>query len=242
MVGAMMTAFDQSVYASMSNSRDTADLRAQFERLRPWYSRFLADVLPRDTSARILDVPCGAGNLLFTLQSLGYTQAVGYDGDPGQIGLAQALGLSAKQGDALEALAQTPPGSIAVVFSLDFLEHLPKETAVRFCASARRALAPGGLLVCRTPSADGPFGSRDRYNDLTHKWSMTANVAEALMRLAGFRGVEVRQEAPPPYHWKNRLRRLLFLGTTRLLSAYLTLCGIAPPRVWTTSMWIIARK
>lgn len=237
------TASDEEAYALRSAGLQAPALRARLEKLAPWYAGFLAPYLPEDRGAPMLDAPCGAGNLLFALHGLGYTAVEGIDGDPGQVALARELGLPARLGDAIAALEALSAGSLERVFSLDFIEHLPRAQAVRFCAAARRALRPGGLLLLRTPSADGPFGAHDCYNDLTHQLGLTANAAVQLLQLAGFppAQVSVAQEAPVPYRFRNRLRRLAFFLTTRVLSAWLELCGIGAPAVWTRSMWLVAR-
>jgi len=194
--------------------------------------------------SRILDLPCGDGNLLFALRELGFTNILGIDVDPGQVEAAKQLGLPVEVGEAVAALAREGEGTVALIFSLDFIEHISIEHAVDFCRLARRALRPGGKLICRTPCADGPFGSHDRHNDLTHRWGMTSGAASQLFRLAGFSSdqVAVVGEAPVPYKLVNRLRLWLYKLTTGVLGAYLELCGIGAPRIWTRSMWIVATR
>ena len=234
---------DQQAYALRTLGLDAGALRGQLEKLSPWYACFLAPWLPADRAAPLIDTPCGAGNLLWALRDLGYTAVEGVDGDAGQVALARELGLPARVGDAIAAVEGKVPGSIARIFSVDFVEHLSREEAIRFCAAARRALLPGGLLLLRTPSADGPFGAHDRYNDLTHRIGLSAGAAVQLLQLAGFQagGVTVVQEAPVPYRLRNRLRRAAFNFSTRLIGAWLEFCGIGAPSVWTRSMWLVAR-
>ncbi len=236
--------FDADAYALRSGTEGgLAGLEERLAKAAPWYARFLRPWLPEDCSSPMLDVPCGAGNLLFALHRLGFTALHGVDGDEGQIALARQLGLPAEARDAFAAVEGAAPGSLARIFSLDFLEHIPKEEAVRFCRAARLALAPGGLLLCRTPSADGPFGSHDRYNDLTHQWALTSGSAVQLFSLAGFApsSVTVRGEPPVPYNFVNALRLGLYRATTAAVGGWLHLCGIGRPDIWTRSMWIIAR-
>lgn len=235
-------ALDAQAFLSGTNSADA--IRARLLALVPWYRRFLAPWLPADKDTPLLDVPCGPGNLLFALRELGYSNVVGYDADAGQIRAAHALGLPAVHSDAFEALDACTPGSIARVFSLDFLEHVEPDRALEFCQASRRVLTDGGFLLLRTPSADGPFGSHDRYNDVTHRWAMTFESARALLAMAGFSpsSIQVLQEAPVMYKWSNWPRRLLFEVTTRAWGAYLEVAGIGAPKVWTRSMWIVAAK
>ena len=242
-MGSSVSETDQQAYALRTLGLDASGLKGRLEKLSPWYACFLAPWLPADRAAAILDTPCGAGNLLWALRELGYTAVEGIDGDPGQVALARELGLPARVGDAIAAVEEKVPGSVARICSVDFIEHLSREEAIRFCAAAARALAPGGLLLLRTPSADGPFGAHDRYNDLTHRMGLSAGAAIQLLQLAGFQagGVTVVQEAPVPYRLRNRVRRAAFALTTRVLGAWLEFCGIGAPSVWTRSMWLVAQ-
>jgi SAM-dependent methyltransferase len=237
--------FDDEVYALRTQEGQSLDdVRRRHERTLPWYKSFLRPWLPDDRASRMLDVPCGDGNLLYALQSLGYTSVTGVDSEPRQVARAQQLGLPATTGDAFGAIEACPTESIQRIFSLDFLEHLEPQRAVEFARLAKGVLVPGGILLCRTPSADGPFGSHDRHNDLTHRWSMTANSAFTFMRMAGFdsSNVSVNQEAPVAYKVSNLVRLALFRTTTALVGRFLDVVGIGAPQVWTRSMWIVARK
>ena len=152
--------------------------------------------------------------------------------------------MPAQAGDAFAVVEALAEASVARVFSLDFLEHLDRARALGFVRLVRRALAPGGYFLCRMPSADGPFGSHDRYNDLTHRWAATSSSIVPFIQLAGFDAheIEIVQEAPVRYKLTNVLRRALFDVTTKVLGLFLDLAGIGAPRVWTRSMWVIARK
>jgi 2-polyprenyl-3-methyl-5-hydroxy-6-metoxy-1,4-benzoquinol methylase len=237
--------FTQSLYDLRLGETVTIDeLRRTYDRMLPWYGAFLGPWLPVDRQSPILDVPCGAGNLLYTLRHLGYVAATGIDAEPRQVRMAQELGLPASQGDAFAALAACAPASVERIFSLDFLEHVEPKAAVEFARLAHLALTPTGMLICRTPAADGPFASHDIHNDLTHRWALTSNAAFTFMRLAGFDSdkISVHQEAPVPYKLTNRVRKVLFGATTALLGRFLDVVGIGAPRIWTRSMWIVGRK
>ncbi len=233
---------DRAAYALRAT--DLNVVRQRLAKLGPWYAKFLQRWLPSAKDGRILDLPCGDGNLLFALREMGFTNVQGVDVDPGQVAVAKELGLPVEVGEVFEALAREGESTVARVFAVDFLEHVSIERALEFCKLARRSLMPGGKLICRTPCADGPFGSHDRHNDLTHRWGMTSSAASQLFRLAGFSPdqVAVVGEPPVPYKLVNRPRLWLYRMTTAVLGAYLELCGIGAPSIWTRSMWIIAGR
>ncbi len=92
----------------------------------------------------------------------------------------------------------------------------------------------------RTPCADGPLGSRDAWNDLTHKWAATSNLLLTVLKMSGFERVQILDERPQPYNALNLIRLLGFYPARALASLWLVALGITPPAVWSPSMWAIA--
>lgn len=98
-----------------------------------WTKAYMKDnfsaFLPRDKSARILEIGCGYGRNLLALQALGYTNTQGIDLSGEQVSYAQhTLGLGqVQQADALEWLQQAEPG-FACILLIDVLEHLDLDT------------------------------------------------------------------------------------------------------------------
>jgi 2-polyprenyl-3-methyl-5-hydroxy-6-metoxy-1,4-benzoquinol methylase len=242
-VGDGISGVERAAYAARVAGITPAEMRHRFEGTLRWYAKFLEPWLPGNRGARMLDLPCGAGNLLFALKTLGYDNVQGVDGDEVQVTCARALGLPAQLGDAFATIDAERPGSVERVFSLDFLEHIEKERAIDFCQIVRQRLSPGGIFLARTPSADGPFGAAHRYADITHRWGMTSGAAVQMLGLAGFeaQNCAIVQEAPVAHSWPNRLRRTAFAITTTLAGTALDVLGIGAPRVWTRSMWLVAR-
>jgi SAM-dependent methyltransferase len=215
-------------------------LQRRFEKLRPWYARRLGRFLPRRLDATCLDLPCGYGNFLYFLRAAGYVNSVGYDRDPEQVRLAQLLGLPARNGDAFDVLSGGGDGWDCIS-SIDFLEHLTRDDALAFLGLCRRRLAPGGVLIVRTPSADGPFGAHDRYADLTHQWAMTATVLRTVLQMSGFESIAILDERPQPYNAVNLVRLGVFHGARLAANGVCLALGLDPPALWSRSMWAVCR-
>jgi cyclopropane fatty-acyl-phospholipid synthase-like methyltransferase len=129
-----------------------------------------------------------------------------------------------------------------LISSLDFIEHLSRDEALRFIELCHERLAPGGVLFLRTPSADGPFGAHDAWNDLTHRWVMTSEVLEAVLEMTGFERVVVLDERPQPYNLLNTIRAAVFPAARTLATVAVFALGLTPPRVWSRSMWAVAYR
>ena len=239
-----MEDYEKRYYEYQTTARGLLSARAlelEFSKRAKWYRAMLGKYLPTDRSSKCLDVPCGFGNFLYFLRQQGFSQSIGYDLDPNQIRLARMLNLPAIEGDAFSILVGKR-NEYACITSLDFLEHLSKNRALEFVAACKAALIPGGVLIVRTPSADGPFGAHDLSNDLTHQWAPTANVLQHIFEMHGFSNVRILDERPQPYKLLNWIRLFSFYAFRAVASLCCTLLGELPPRVWSRSMWGIGIK
>jgi len=107
-------------------------------------------------------------------------------------------------GDAFAALDACPADSVDRSSAwTSWSTSTPARRGV--CSAGPQQADPRWFLLCRTPSSDGPFGSHDRHNDLTHRWAMTANSAFTFMRIAGSRLQVSRSVRKPRSLTKSRI-------------------------------------
>lgn len=156
------------------------------DRVHWWFRGRLAVItaaleraLPR-RPVRLLEVGCGTGNVLGALGRFG--EAVGMETHPALAGAARAAGLDVREGR-LPGDLVVPPGWADVVLALDVLEHLDDEAAA--LATARQALAEGGLLLVTVPAYQWLWSGHDVA--LGHYRRYTASRLRAVVEHAGFR-------------------------------------------------------
>ena len=105
---------------------------------------------------RILDVGCGTGGMLTSLEAFGEVE--GIDSDPSAIAFCHERGISSAK------LADSPPipfpdHAFDLVTSFDVLEHVDDDAAL--LGEIHRVLAPGGIFVAAVPAYEMLWGRQD---------------------------------------------------------------------------------
>jgi SAM-dependent methyltransferase len=162
------------------------------------YRWHLRGWLPRPKGALIADLACGNGKLLYFLKQQGYSNLYGVDISPDQVALARHVVPDVVQADVLESLVDKKH-QFDLIVSLDFIEHLSREEALRFLNLCHTSLKPGGRLILQTPNADSPFGLQICFGDITHEWVYNVNLLTRLLRGAGFVNIQPREQGPVPW-------------------------------------------
>ena len=150
----------------------------------------------------VLDVGCGRGEFLTLLRERGIA-ASGVEINPIAVAACREKGLMVAQGDGLAALAEKPEKSLGAVVAFQVVEHWSPETIFAFLREARRALAPGGILVLETINMDSFSSLRAFFLDPSHVRPVPPEALQFLAEAAGF--VEARIEYRAPLDASDRL-------------------------------------
>ena len=145
----------------------------------------------------VLDVGCGRGEFLRILKSEGIP-AAGIETNPIAAGQCREDGLDVREGDGIAALAAVPPASLGAVTAFQVVEHWPPESIFAFLREARRALAPGGVLVAETINVDSLSAWRAFFLDPSHVRPVPPELLRFLAEAAGFVDARIEMLAPLP--------------------------------------------
>ena len=167
--------------------------------------------IPVDPSIAIMDIGCGAGDLLLALKGRGYSNLFGVNLGPEQIASARGAGLDVLQAEANNFL-RTAERKFQLMFACDVLEHLTRDEAIELLNAARCAAAPGAVLLLRMPNASAPRGSVCQYGDLTHETPYSPLSLRQLCGGVGISDVRIRDVATPPDAPVRAIRRSLWEG------------------------------
>lgn len=218
---------------------DATTVRAAHQRREAYLDWYLRGWLPADRSSRILDVGCGAGQLVHFLRQRGYSSAHGIDVDERQVALARELGLDCSVGDASDRV-QEDAGQLSMVAILDVLEHLHPEEMHRLLAGVAKALRPDGRLVISVPNAESPAGLAARYGDITHLTAFTVASMEMLLRCHGLKISATRDPFPAPVGAARTVYRGVATAMRSVEALRLRLLGLPVPGIWSPVFWCLA--
>jgi 2-polyprenyl-3-methyl-5-hydroxy-6-metoxy-1,4-benzoquinol methylase len=154
--------------------------------------RKLVERASSKTAGHLLDIGCGTGAFLHTMQQAGWT-VKGLEPDGGAREKAASLyGLSVDPIDGLFALT---PGSYDVITLWHVLEHVHELSA--YADHFRSLLKPGGILIIAVPnytSLDAAhYGSAwAAYDVPRHLYHFSPRSMEALLKTAGLKVVGLK--------------------------------------------------
>lgn len=176
----MMDLFYKAFEEKHRGSRELIKSRLQV------YVPFIKPLLVSYPAGRAIDLGCGRGEWLETLNEQGFS-AVGVDLDDGMLQACRERSLNVITADAIDYLRKVPDSTICVVSGFHLAEHLQFEVLKDLVQQAKRVLVQGGLLILETPNPENiVVGTCDFYMDPTHQRPIPPELLKFLPEHYGF--------------------------------------------------------
>lgn len=137
-------------------------------------------LLPGGPDTRLLDVGCGAGNMIHHLSE--YGQVKGLEIDPRPVKKARERGYDVDQFDATRPMP-FDPATFDAVTALDVIEHNQDDVAI--LRDSYRILKPGGHIIITVPAFMWLWTHNDDLN--AHVRRYTAKELRQKLRQVGFK-------------------------------------------------------
>ncbi len=135
----------------------------------------LDQYLPKTSDFRLLDVGCGAGNMIHHLSH--YGQVKGIEIDPRPVKMARQRGYDVDQFDATQPMPFAD-NCFDAVTALDVIEHNEDDLAI--LADSYRVLKPGGQMIITVPALMWLWSHNDDINAHVRRYT----AAELKQKLA----------------------------------------------------------
>lgn len=181
---------------------------------RPYVDKVIRPLLPAQTDARIVDLGCGNGCYLYHAKLYGYTNLLGVDTSAEQVALAHQIGLTEVCQQTIDSFLATYRQPTDLVLLMDVLEHLTLAETLALLDAVYALLKPGGRVLIHVPNAEGIFGMRIRYGDLTHEQCFTPSSMRQLLQTVGFRQLVCYEDKPVVFGPVSLVRRAIWELTT----------------------------
>ncbi len=144
----------------------------------------------------VLDIGSGRGEFISLLKKNGI-KALGLDINFDMVERSNKKGLPAEQGDAVEYLQKTKPGSLGAITGFHIVEHIPFALLMRLFTYAYRALAEGGFVIFETPNPENVVvGSSTFRLDPSHLNPLPPDLLSFTLETCGFKKVEILRLHP----------------------------------------------
>jgi len=227
----------------LGHDTDSAYLKVHKANQESYEDNF-SDLLPKSTQAKILEIGCGAGQLLFYLKQKGYRNIEGIDIGDEQAEMVRKMGISAVSINSIPEYLKDKKSSYDLIIMNQVIEHLSKEVLLDNLRAIRSALKEGGLFVFATPNMACLSGSFQRDIDFTHEIGLTERNAHQVMRVAGFKDIMIRGDR---VSFKPRIKRIVWAVLNRLWHSTLGFIyyierGSDRPRVLSKELIVAGKK
>ncbi|MCP3683595.1 MAG: class I SAM-dependent methyltransferase [bacterium] len=208
----------------------------------PFYRVLIHKHVPKRRDIRIADLACGHGALLFCLKELGYRNIKGIDISEEQVLLAHRFGITEVEQDDINAFLAKQAHDFELIFMIDILEHLARQELFRTLDNVYNSLDSEGILIVHVPNAEGFFGMKTRYGDITHELCFTPSSMAQTLEAVGFREYQIFEDVSMIYGFKRFVRAILW----HLLAFYPRLLHFLETgerkSVLSRSMVVVAKK
>lgn len=204
--------------------------------------------LPRDKTARIVDLGCGLGQTLQAAKRLGFSNLRGCDMSPSAVESCRSRGLNVDliDGDIAGWISKLAP--VEFVSFSHVLEHLPKDQVIPTLRAIRESLSDSGVLWLQVPNAMSATGSYWAYEDFTHETLFTPGSLLFVLKQAGFTKIEFQDpDGTSGLGLTKKFLRKLLLAAYRLKTrvwiwATASSYHRPSPRIYTYELKVLASK
>ena len=171
----------------------------------------IENTIPKDKNANILDLGCGYGSFLHTLQKREYKNLFGVEIGEEENRFLNSKGLHVSKLCILEFL-KSDIKTYELITLFYVLEHFKKDEIVEILPLLKNRLNDNGKLIVRLPNGEAIFKGSIMYGDFTHETYLTKRSMIQLFHTFGFSSVKIYPTYTFGKTWKAKIAKLIYMS------------------------------
>jgi GT2 family glycosyltransferase/SAM-dependent methyltransferase len=237
--------FDPYVSSYFGRIHNIEKLEKSYEIFTRYYGKNILKFLPLSKDAKIVDLGCGIGHLLYFFKKQGYRDILGIDISEEAVVICKSKGFPVEKDDIFNFTKVREDNRFDVITMIDVLEHQTKEKAGELLDQCRRILKPDGVLIIRVPNMNNfLMAGLTRYSDYTHELGFNDRSLYQVLYLANFRDIKISPSNiyvfyKNPLNWAAILASKIFDNIFQLI---FHLYGSKGIKIFTKTIFAVAKK
>jgi 2-polyprenyl-3-methyl-5-hydroxy-6-metoxy-1,4-benzoquinol methylase len=225
--------------SALNNNSYQKELESATNYTEHFFTRYI-----QNKNSNILEIACGWGKYIYSLNKLGYKNVQGFDISKEQVTFAQEkLKLdSVFIADAMDFIEKSEE-KFDTVLLIDILEHLEVDYCVALLKKIHEKLNIGGKILIQVPNGLSILNPI-RYGDLTHLRSFTVKSLEQLSLLSGYKNIQFSALGAYPHGLKSTIRTVIwkFIFSPMIKIYMLVANGDSMGGIYTSNILAIIEK
>jgi 2-polyprenyl-3-methyl-5-hydroxy-6-metoxy-1,4-benzoquinol methylase len=176
----------------------------------PVLKYYFEEYLPEDRNVKIADLGCGAGEFVYWLNNIGYSDVTGVDISNELILKGHSIGINNIINEDIFEFLIRSENNFEVFVLRDVLEHFEKEDILKLIGLLYLSLKKNGRVILQVPNGQSPFLGKIFFGDFTHETPFTKSSLSQIFLAAGFRYIKIKEAGPVPKGIISSIRYVLW--------------------------------
>ncbi len=166
--------------------------------------------LPQNREAKILEIGCGNGNMVYWITQKGYQNTKGIDVSKQQVDQGTGFGIKNLECIDLFEFLNKNTEKFDLIIAKDVIEHFTRNEVFDIFALVHKNLNDKGKFLIQVPNGEGLFYTSIFYGDYTHEMAYTASSVNQVALNTDFSGSRCYPVGPPPLGLLSTIRNILW--------------------------------
>lgn len=203
-------------------------------------NQLFLEYLPLNKDAKILEIGSGHGQVLYWLQTNGYSNLKGIDLCEDAVRFCNDyLGKVSEVYDAFDFLEKGEKCDMIIMNHV--LEHFNKEDCFKILKLCNESLNDKGRILIQVPNISNPFSLNSQYRDFTHKTAFTEDTLRDILYMSGFRNVYLFDKIVYG-SFKGIIKKIITSVTYPLLRLFIYSLGYTPAKHLKPKLFVVGIK